>query len=81
MSTIWLGGPEKSDEVFLRARKSFSASRGGLPCILRVTCSGRYRLWLNGEPVACGPAHSGTAVRRVDEIEVGGHLREGDNLI
>jgi len=81
MSAIWLGGLEKSEEVFLRARKAFRANRDGSPCILRVTCSGRYRLWLNGEPVSSGPAHSGTAVRRVDEIEVSGNLREGDNLI
>jgi alpha-L-rhamnosidase len=81
MSAIWLEDSEKADEVFLRARKSFRANRDGSPCILRVTCSGRYRLWLNGEPVASGPAHSGTAVRRVDEIEVSGHLREGENLI
>jgi len=81
MSAIWLGDSEKADEVFLRARKSFRASRDGLPCMLRITCSGRYRLWLNGVPILSGPAHSGTAVKRVDEIDVSGHLQEGENLL
>ncbi|TSA33733.1 MAG: hypothetical protein D4R65_07300 [Verrucomicrobiaceae bacterium] len=81
MSSIWLAGLEKADEVFLRARKSFRANRDASPCILRITCSGRYRLWLNGVPILSGPAHSGTAVKRVDEFDLSGHLREGDNLL
>ncbi|TSA35274.1 MAG: hypothetical protein D4R65_04740 [Verrucomicrobiaceae bacterium] len=81
MSAIWFADLEKAKEVFLRTRKSFLTSRDASPCMLRATCSGRYRLWLNGVPILSGPAHSGTAVKRVDEIDVSSHLQEGDNLL
>jgi alpha-L-rhamnosidase len=79
MSVIW--STNRDREMFLRARRSFDLD--GIKGVyqVRLTCSGRYRLWINGEPVSRGPAHSGTHVKRVDVLDVTQHLVHGRNQI
>ena len=79
MSTIWTD--KRDSEMFLRARKSFEVQGLEESCRMRLVCSGRYRLWINGVPVARGPAHSGSHVKRVDELDVAKYLHVGRNVI
>ena len=81
MKTIWINKEQEHEEIFLRARKSFSLAHVPENCRLKITCSGIYKLWINGAPVVHGPAHSGTQVKRVDELDVSKWLRTGNNLI
>ena len=81
MSAIWIAEKQDESEIFLRARKAFDVECPDGPYVLRLTCSGRYRLWMNGEYVLRGPAHSGTQVKRVDELDVSGYLKSGVNRI
>lgn len=81
MKAIWAQFAEGKSEVFLRARRTFSLTECHGPFVFRATCSGRYVLWINGVPAGSGPAHGGTHVKRVDEIEVTRYLKPGPNLI
>lgn len=79
MKTIWTRS--RDDEMFVRARRNFELLEISGPYQVKVTCSGRYRLWINGVSVARGPAHSGTDVKRVDELDVTRFLQAGRNQI
>ncbi len=79
MSTIWTKSCES--EMFMRIRKAFRLQELSGSYWMRLTCSGRYRLWINGVAVARGPAHSGTDVQRVDELDVTAFLKIGLNRI
>ncbi|MCX7011350.1 MAG: alpha-L-rhamnosidase N-terminal domain-containing protein [Candidatus Sumerlaeota bacterium] len=69
------------ENVFARARRVFHLDPKPGSAIARVACSGRYRLWLNGEPVGRGPALSGTNRRRFDVLDLTDVLRSGENLL
>ena len=48
---------------------------------IRVTCDGRYALWINGVEVLRGPARSAPHVMLWDEVDLGRHLRAGPNIL
>jgi len=78
--TIWFETQQR-ENVFARARRRFVLPSRPERAELRVTCSGRYRLWINGAAAGRGPAHGGVRKRRYDTLDVTELLRAGGNVI
>jgi len=77
---IWLKAAPK-EECFVRARKNFSLPRRPRTATLRITASGHYRLWVNGIPVARGPARANLWKKRYDVLEIAPYLHRGKNVL
>lgn len=48
---------------------------------LKITCDGKYKLWINGIAVGYGPYRSNPNFQRYDEIEISKYLTTGENQI
>lgn len=48
---------------------------------LCITSAGRFRLYVNGQPVICGPCKGDRWNHYVTEVELAPYLRTGDNVI
>ena len=64
---------------WILARGRFDAGAGAKPAALAITVDGRYRLWLNGEPVGRGPVRASPHFQRYDSYVVQPHA--GLNMI
>lgn len=64
-------------------RKSFSLTASELegPLRLYISADDHYKLYLNGRFVGEGPAPSYHFAYRYETLDVGGYLKEGENLI
>jgi len=63
-------------------RRGFDVpSDGGCQLTLRVTADSRYRLYLNGESIALGPAKGDRQTHYYETVEVGDRLRTGRNVL
>ncbi len=77
---IWFdAGRERN--VFARGRRAFDLEEVPERAALRITCSGFYRLWVNGRYAARGPAQSLPHKKRYDILDVAPHLRTGRNVL
>lgn len=70
---VWLKGLSTEKTVTMGLYTKLS----GKKCVLKVATSGFYRVFLNGEFVAHGPARCAKGFFRVDEIEI--PLKNGQN--
>ena len=75
---IWAQGNGEDIEV-VRFRRAFEAPEGGR-LLVRVTADSRYRLYLNGELLAFGPAKGDQFTHYYDVVETPA-LRPGRNVI
>ncbi|MFA5193176.1 MAG: hypothetical protein WC740_20905 [Verrucomicrobiia bacterium] len=77
---IWPKGRETEKNLFVGFRASFQAPAKGRVW-LRATGSALYRVWLNGEFLAHGPARAAHDFFRVDELDITSRLKPGANLV
>ena len=77
---IWPKGRETEKNLFVGFRATFQAPARGT-VLLRAAGSTLYRVWLNGEFLAHGPARAAHEFYRVDEIDISARLKPGANLI
>lgn len=77
---IWPAGRETEKNLLVGFRAIIPA-QGGPSALLRVTASTIYRAWLNGEFLGYGPARGPHGWFRVDEWDLSGKLRPGDNVV
>ncbi|MFA6561999.1 MAG: hypothetical protein WCV00_08860 [Verrucomicrobiia bacterium] len=77
---IWPKGRETEKNLFVGFRASFQAPAKGRVW-LRATGSTLYRVWLNGEFLAHGPARAAHGFYRVDELDITSRLKPGANLV
>lgn len=77
---IWPEGRELEKNLTVGFRATFVAPQTG-GAHLRVTGATLYRIWLNGQFVGHGPARGPHGFYRVDEIDLGGKLLAGTNLV
>jgi len=77
---VWLPTQRKED-VFARARRVFELDAAPSDATLRITCSGHYRLWVNGRFVGRGPARSNPWKKRYDVLDVAPFLQAGRNVL
>ena len=80
---IWQRQPGPPNR-WMRFRKSFTLPAGAKSAAARIAADSKYWLWVNGELVVRegglrrGPTRQGTYY---DEIDLGGHLKKGRNVI
>jgi len=77
---IWPKGRETEKNLFVGFRAGFQAPAKGRVW-LRATGSTLYRVWLNGEFLAHGPARAAHGFYRVDELDLTSRLKPGENLV
>jgi alpha-L-rhamnosidase len=78
---VWPKGRETEKNLFVGFRSTFVAPDGNGKVRLHLTASCLYRAFLNGEFLAHGPARAGHGWYRVDEIDLSGRLRPGENTL
>ncbi len=62
-------------------RRTFVLEKVPQPFVVHVSADNRYRLFLNGKFVACGPARSDLNHWRYETLDLAPHLREGHNAL
>ena len=81
---IWFDAGRDTN-VFARARKILELDAIPETASFRITCSGHYRLWINGEPAALHGSftvHEETVFQKRTETDITGFVRFGaDNSI
>lgn len=70
-----------NENVYFRAIREFSLAEVPQQQMLRITCEGYYRLEINGQYVALGPARGSKTIAFVDRLDVARFLRPGMNRI
>lgn len=77
---VWAQGRESEKCLMLFFRQVVWAgdTRGAK---IRLTCSADYRLTVNGKFVAHGPCVAAHGFYRIDEYDLSGALRKGDNVV
>ncbi len=66
------------EEMLYRFRKTI-CFRNPYEGRITILAEARYKLWINGYFVACGPAKGSRHLRYYDEVDIGAFLRDGDN--
>jgi hypothetical protein len=78
---IWAEHPFELHEAYVRFRKTFHLKTACRNARLLISADSRYRLSINGETLAFGPARSYPWRQCVDQHDIGKFLRQGDNVI
>ena len=78
---IWWSGEARPKNFYLHCRRVFQIDRSIRRASIRLTADSRYRLWVNGVPVARGPARCDPRWQCVDAWEITADLRLGTNTI
>jgi len=78
---IWTADGSPRGSQLAEFRRTFEVPATGCRLRLFVTADSRYRLWLNGSPVATGPCRGDADVLYFDTIEVSDQLRPGTNVL
>ncbi len=77
---VWPEGRDTEKNLFVGFRAGFEAPAHARVW-LRATGSSLYRVWLNGEFLAHGPARAAHGFYRVDELDITSRLKPGVNLV
>ena len=77
---VWLAEREAEMNLTAGFRAVFEVPAGS-QTVLRLAASTRYRVWLNGTFLACGPTRGPHGFYRVDEWDLTPHLYGGLSLI
>jgi alpha-L-rhamnosidase len=77
---IWPEGRETDKNLTVGFRTTFAAP-AGQSVILRAAGATLYRVWLNGQFLAHGPARGPHGFYRMDEIDLTERLAKGTNLL
>lgn len=77
---VWLEGRAQEMNLSAGFRAPFAAGQDD-PVVLRIAGATIYKIWLNGEFLGFGPARGPHGFYRVDEWQLQGRLKNGENLI
>ncbi len=79
----WIAHPTAPGNAFgvLHFRKTFVLESPPSSFIVHVSGDNRYRLFVNGKPVAQGPARSDLANWNFESVDLASYLRKGQNVI
>lgn len=77
---VWPAGLDKEKNIHTGFRAVFFGS-GAVQIGLRLTGSTIYRVFLNGEFIHHGPARGPRGYFRVDELDLSGRVKDGENLL
>ena len=78
---FWIGSDHPFDlhEVYINFRRDLVLPAAPLKATFTLTADSRYRLWINGEYVARGPARSWPDHMALDRLDVTQYLQSGPN--
>lgn len=62
-------------------RKIITVDKAPKTANIKITCDGRYQLFVNGNLVARGPSRASPHFMRYDEIDISQHLQVGENIL
>ncbi len=79
----WIAYPSANttDYGVFHFRKTFRVEETGTPFIVHVSADNRYKLYVNGQRVAYGPAKGDLTTYKYDIVDIGPYLKEGDNVL
>ena len=77
---VWAKGRADEMNVMIGFRGDFMAKAGD-PCVLRLTGSSVFRIYVNGTFAGYGPARGPNGTFRVDEWDISRFLRNGSNAV
>ncbi|MBR5977852.1 MAG: hypothetical protein IK033_02515, partial [Verrucomicrobia bacterium] len=77
---VWPEGMEKTKNITIGYRALVKRPFGG-KATLRMTGHTLYRIFLNGEFIGHGPARGPHDFYRVDEWDLSGKMKKGENLL
>ncbi len=77
---VWPVGKEKDKNIHVGFRTVFDGGDAETVC-LKLAGSTIYRVFLNGEFVQHGPARGPHGFYRVDELDLSGQMKDGENLL
>ena len=82
---VWIGSSHPFDlhEAYLcfRSPAGWQLRERPQRAELLITADSRYRLWVNGQPVARGPARCYPHAQSVDRLNLTPYLQAGANLL
>ncbi len=78
---IWGGGPGNETNSYWHFRKEFDLDAAPAAAELRIVADTRYKLFVNGEQAAFGPALSQPYFTYYDTHDIAAHLKPGRNCI
>src|SRR5262249_50674290 len=83
IDAMWIGSEHPFDlhEAYLRFRRELLLERVPAHAELLIAADSRYRLWINGQFVARGPARSYPHCQCVDRVDIATYLQPGPNLL
>ena len=77
---VWPAGRAEAMNDNVRFKGVFAAPKSGR-CVLSIAGSTCYRVRLNGEFLAFGPARGPKGMFRVDRLDLAGRLKDGENVV
>jgi hypothetical protein len=79
----WIAPPNVRGDSFVvfHARRSFDLQSVPASFVVHVSADNRYRLFLNGAPVASGPQRSDVAHWRYETVDLAPQLHAGRNVL
>ena len=79
--TFWIGSDHPFDltEAYLNFRRDIVLHEAPHKAAFTLTADSRYRLWINGDYVARGPARAWPHAMQLDTLDVTKYLRPGPN--
>ena len=78
---IWIQQPDEPGTIVAAFRRTFSLTEPPCAARLFITADTFYRVWVNGKPVAWGPAGSKAGSATADIFDVSTLLQAGENSI
>ena len=80
---FWIGSDHPFDlqEAYLRFRQKWHVNRQTAPSKLFISADSRYKLWVNGQYIARGPARSWPHAQCLDCLDISAHLQLGHNCL
>jgi hypothetical protein len=78
---VWIApaGVEKERNLYFYARKKFVVANAGKKRFIHIAAESFYRLFINGEKAASGPARGNKSTNFYDTIDITEYCREGKN--
>jgi len=80
---VWIGSDHPFDlhEAYLCFRRAWRIERQPERAELFIAADSRYKLWINGQFVARGPARSWPQAQCVDRLDLAPYLQSGNNVL
>lgn len=75
---VWKKGCEKEKNLTLIFRSKLEKSAD---CLISLTCSSLYRIFINGNFIADGPARAAHGYYKVDTLDISKHLKNDNNIL